>query len=336
MQNEQNMALPSPGASPLPFARSIGQIFLQRNAGMGVAILIAVFSVSPRLGCALLIGASTGNLVGHIFADLNSTASRSDLHGFNGALAALAAFTFIDNDSSSGAVAILAAIAASALSAAMTRALHVRNLPTYSGPAIIVTWAWLPFVPTIHSGGPAETDAWNVGAAGAFFNGPHVDAPALFISFTSHVVAGLAPIVFATGLLAGSIILVGLVLTRPAAAFWALIGSTLGLCLSAIAGAPEYAMVSGACGFNSALAAIATYRLGTGPAVAAMGLTCAFAWVGSMIGIPLLTAPFVVASWTVQVFVERRQLALLRKTLIHHESVSLALDASNDKAQEVR
>jgi urea transporter len=126
------------------FARSMGQIVLQRNAATGGILVLALLCFSPRLACALLIGALTGNVLAHIFDDHGSPTTRNDLHGFNGGLAALAAFTFIHDDSRASAVAILSAVLATGLSDRLTRALSRWNLPAYSSPAVLVTWAWLP------------------------------------------------------------------------------------------------------------------------------------------------------------------------------------------------
>ena len=79
------------------FARSIGQIVLQRNAATGGILILALLCFSPRLACALLIGTLTGNVLAHIFDDHGSPTTLNDLHGFNGGLAALAAFTFIQD-----------------------------------------------------------------------------------------------------------------------------------------------------------------------------------------------------------------------------------------------
>jgi urea transporter len=274
------------------FARSIGQIVLQRHAATGALLVAAVCSFSPRLACALLIGALTGNVIAYIVEDAGSPAMREDLYGFNGALAALAAFGFIRDDSQAGAVAIVSAMLATGLSFRLGRALEHWPLPAYSSPAVLVTWCWLPLFADAPSGAAA---AATVSTA----------APA---SWASAIVAGFSPIVFTTGFVAGALILVGLVAAQPArpvSAAWALTGSTLGVALHALAGTPAAVVLSGGCGFNATLTALATSKFGV-KGVLGGGVVCVLVErVAAALGIPALTAPFVLASWAVQAFVQR-------------------------------
>jgi urea transporter len=281
------------------FARSMGQIVLQRNAATGGTLVLALLCFSPRLACALLIGTLTGNVLAHIFDDHSSPATRNDLHGFNGGLAALAAFTFIHDDSRATAVAILAAVLATGLSDMLTRALSRWNLATYSSPAVLVTWAWLP----LFADQSVATAAARVTAAASADSGVRLIfsvAPAFLRPCFEGIVAGLAPIAFAAGPAAGALILVGLLVARPSRAAWALGGSALGLALWTVFGAFAGVLQSGAFGFNPALAALATCRFGAKAAIAAIVLTLLIELAASAGGIPALTAPFVLGAWFVQ------------------------------------
>jgi len=286
------------------FARSMGQIVLQRNAATGAILVLALLCFSPRLACALLVGTLTGNVLAHIFDDHSSQATRNDLHGFNGGLAALAAFTFIHDNSRASAVAILAAVLATGLSDVLTRALSRWNLPAYSSPAVLVTWAWLP----LFAGQSVATAAVSVAApagAGSALSLPFSVVPVFLRPCVEGIVAGLAPIAFATGPAAGALILIGLLVARPSRAAWALGGSALGLALYTFVGASAGVLQSGACGFNPALAALATCRFGVKAALSAIVLTLLIEFVASAVGIPAMTAPFVLASWVVQLLEQR-------------------------------
>jgi urea transporter len=57
---------------------------------------------------------------------------------------------------------------------------------------------------------------------------------------------------------------------------------------------------SGVCGFNPALAALATCRFGVKAAISAIVLTLLIELAAPAVGKPALTAPFVLASWVVQ------------------------------------
>jgi urea transporter len=281
------------------FARSMGQIVLQRNAATGGILVLALLCFSPRLACALLIGTLTGNVLAHIFDDHSSAATRNDLHGFNGGLAALAAFTFIHDDSRATAVAILAAVLATGLSDMLTRALSRWNLAAYSSPAVLVTWAWLPLFADQSFGTAAVSVAAAAGADSdvrLLFSA----APAFLRPCLEGSVAGLAPIAFAAGPAAGALVLAALLVARPSCAAWALGGSALGLALWSVFGTSAGVLQSGVCGFNPALAALSTCRFGAKAAIAAIVLTLPIELAASAVGIPALTAPFVLASWFVQ------------------------------------
>ncbi len=92
--------------------RSLGQIVLQPNAFTGACLLAAWLLAIPRLACAALMGAVAAN-VSAILIDARppepDDETRAGLHGFNGALAGLAAFNFIADNATAAAVAIFAA-----------------------------------------------------------------------------------------------------------------------------------------------------------------------------------------------------------------------------------
>ncbi|SAK47113.1 urea transporter [Caballeronia catudaia] len=269
------------------FARAIGQIVLQRHAATGALLFLAVLCASPRLACGLLIGTLTGNVISVIIEERDAPAFRDDLYGFNGALAALAAFTFIGDASQAAAVAIVAAMFATFLAARLTRVLSRYRLPIFSSPAIIVTWCWLPLF----------ADRGDTGAI------PQVAAG--LVPILQAAFAGLAPITFATGALAGALIAAGLFASRPSQAAWALAGSALGATLHALGGASDAVVLSGACGFNAALAALAAAPLGKRYAFVAIVAAVLIERSIDCAGIAALTAPFVLASWAVIVLARR-------------------------------
>jgi len=279
-----SIALHTDAASGEPlrsFARSLGQIVLQRNAATGALLFAGVLCASLRLACALVIGAIVGKVITLITEDADSPAFRDDLYAFNGALAALAAFTFIRDASQATAVAILSAMFATLLASPLTRVLSLRGLPMFSSPAIIVTWCWMPLL----------ADRGEVGALGP--------VPAGVAALTKAAFGGLAPIVFASGAIAGAFIAAGLFAARPARGAWALGGSAAGAALHALCGTSDAVVLSGACGFNAALAALATASLGARHAFIAIALAVAIERVADCLGVAALTAPFVLASWTV-------------------------------------
>jgi urea transporter len=283
------------GDHPLQsFARAIGQIVLQRHAATGALVLLAVACASPRLACGLLIGTLVGKVIAYIIEPEESLFFRDDLYGFNGALAALAAFAFIRDDSQAAAIAIVAAMGATFLAGKLAPRLARFGLPMFSAPAIIVTWCWLPLF----------ADRGDTGAI------PQVAAGLL--PMFEAAFAGLAPITFATGALAGVLIALGLAASRPSRAGWALFGSLLGALLHALGGASDVVVLSGACGFNAALAALAAAPLGRRHALVAIVLAVLVERAIDCLGIAALTAPFVLASWAVIAADRRMRIARLK------------------------
>ncbi len=258
--------------------RSFGQIVLQRDAATGACVLAAWLVSDARLACAALTGAIAAN-VGAVLRGYACADTRDGLHGFNGALAALAAFTFIADDATAMAVAILAATAAAWLLGPWERLLRSRGLGVYSSPCLLVTWAWLPLV---H---PASTRA---AASEAIAS----------LDPLRGLLAGIAQTSFACGALAGALILGGIALSSMRAACFALAGAALATSAQWLAGAGGASFDAGLLGFNGALVALAVADCGALAALAGVGVSVVLQQVAAFHGLPALTAPFVVATWT--------------------------------------
>ena len=278
--------------------RSFGQIVLQRDAATGACVLAAWLVSDARLACAALAGAIAAN-VGAVLRGYDSADTRDGLHGFNGALAGLAAFTFIADDATAMAVAILAATAAAWLHGPWSRLLRSRGLGVYSSPCLLVTWAWLPFM---H---PASTHA----AASETI-------PAL--DWLHAWLAGIGQTSFAGSAFAGALILGGIALSSWRAASFALAGAALATSAHWLAGADHGSFDAGLLGFNGALTALAVADCGAPAALAGVGVSVALQQLAAFYGVPVLTAPFVVATWTT-----RRLMRDTRRT-VHRERASRA------------
>jgi len=87
-------------------------------------------------------------------------------------------------------------------------------------------------------------------------------------------------------------------IANPYAAMWAVIGSAIGGGVALLADQAQAAWL-GLYGFNAALAALAFSRQGERPWMTFLAIVSAISVqkAASGLGLPLLTAPFVVASW---------------------------------------
>ncbi|AXF00396.1 urea transporter [Paraburkholderia hospita] len=257
--------------------RSFGQIVLQRNAATGACVLAAWLVSDARLACAALTGAIAAN-VGAVLRGYDPADTRDGLHGFNGALTGLAAFTFIADDATAMAVAILAATAAAWLLGPWTQLLRSCGLGFYSSPCLLVTWAWLPLVYLA----PAHVAA--------------SDAVSWFDPMRG-LLTGVAQTSFAGSALAGVLILGGIALSSMRSALFALAGAALATSAHWLIGADSASLAAGLLGFNGALTALALADCGELAALAGVGVSVAIQQAAIVSGLPAMTAPFVVATW---------------------------------------
>jgi urea transporter len=267
--------------------RSLGQIVLQSNALTGACLIAAWLVCDPRLACAALTGAVAAN-VGAVLAGHSEADTREGLHGFNGALAGLAAFTFIADDTTAAAVAILAGLATAWGFEPWSGWLRTRGLSVYSSPCLIVTWLWLPLIK----------------------RGVTPLAPA-HLATLSHVpdglLAGLAQTGFASGAIAGVLVLAGIAASSCRLAAWALAGASMASAAHLLLGASATSFDAGLLGFNGALTALALADTGWIAALGGIALAVVLQQTAGYYGLPVMTAPFVAAAWSAQPLARRRR-----------------------------
>jgi urea transporter len=316
------MSTDTPTAEPAALRtllRSLGQIVLQENAFTGACLLAAWLVCAPRLACAALIGAVAAN-IGAVLAGCDDADTRAGLHGFNGALAGLAAFVFIGDGCTAAAVAILAGSASAWLIAPLSRWLRPWGAGFYSSPCLLVTWLWLPFA-RHEAASAAATPAqsfWRLfpaglpGARGLFTTfSPHVACASsgglpLVARAAQGILAGLAQTGFASGPWAGLLVLGGIAAASRRHALLALAGAGLGSAVQVWLGASPAAFDAGLLGLNGALTALALAGRGRAAATGGILWSAALQQIAMRAGLPALTAPFVVATWSVVWLTRRR------------------------------
>ena len=262
--------------------RSLGQIVLQPNAFTGACLLGAWLLDDPRLACAALMGAVAAN-VSAVLAGYREDETRAGLHGFNGALAGLAAFSFIADNATATAVAILAGTATAWLLEPWSRLLRARGLGVFSSPCLIVSWLWLPF-------GAAGTQPASVAA-------PHASNA---LQWSAGLLAGFAQTGFASNALAGLLVLVGIAAASRRHALRALIGAGFASVAHLMLGATASSFDAGLLGFNGALTALALADCAVLTMLGGVAVSVMLQAAAAHFGWPVMTAPFVLASWSVQ------------------------------------
>jgi urea transporter len=268
--------------------RSLGQIVLQPNAVTGACVLAALFFCDVRLACAALTGAVAAN-VSAILAGYDERDTHLGLHGFNGALAALAAFTFVADNATATAVAILVATATAWLLEPWSRWLRNRGQGFYSSPCLIVTWIWLPSIRLAEKTPPLKAHA-----------------ALSFVTALDGAFAGLAQMTFAHGALSGLLVLAGIAASSRRYALWALVGTIVASGGYWLPGASSSSLEAGLLGFNGALTALAVADCGGVITLGAIALSVMLQQFAGYGGWPSMTAPFVIATWSAHWLARRR------------------------------
>lgn len=265
--------------------RSVGQIVLQANAFTGACLIAGWLLWDPRLACAALTGAVAAN-VSAVLAGYPDNDLRAGLHGFNGALAGLAAFSFIADTATATAIAILAATGTAWLLAPWTQWLRARGLGYFSSPCLFVTWLWLPLIANapIANAPPCAPAAPTFGVA----------------ELLGGMLAGLAQTGFASGVPAGALVLIGIAAASPRHALYALTGAALASGEHLLLGAPASSFDAGLLGFNGALTALALAEYGATWMLGGVTLSAIVQAGAAYLGLPALSAPFVAATWGAQ------------------------------------
>jgi urea transporter len=268
--------------------RSLGQIVLQPNACTGACVLVALLVSDLRLACAALTGAVAAN-VSAILSGCDEHDTRAGLHGFNGALAGLAAVTFIADNATAIPVAILAATATAWLLGPWSRWLGKRGLGVYSSPCLIVTWAWLPSIRfTASAAQPCANSAWSLAHA------------------LDGTLASFAQTTFATGTLPGLFVLAGIAAASRRHAWWAFVGAGIANVAQMLLGAPVSSLQAGTLGFNAALTALAVADCGALVILSAIAASVVLQQIAGYAGWPMMSAPFVAAAWSARWLTRRR------------------------------
>lgn len=254
---------------------------LQQSAVTGFLFMIGIGLNSPTM----LLGGIVATLSGLAAARLlryDPDSIHRGLYGFNAALVGIAVLFFMPIN----ALLVGWLICGGVLSTLIMHFMLMRlpAIPPFTAPFIISTW--LIFALANVLGITLSFPPFPPVAAGDFFS----------------VMRGVGQVMFQDYWLSGLVVVVGLFAHSRNAGVWAIIGSGSGMLIARSFGFSEELVLMGIYGFNASLVAIALSEhfgenvfpvfLGI---IACVLLLTGFEWVG----LPALTAPFVLASWLV-------------------------------------
>ena len=256
------------------------QIFLQRHPLFGLLCLLAILFTAP----ALLGGALLGGVAGLLTAQRRGYAKadrQAGLFSYNGVLLGLMLSLYFPWS----AMLPLVIIACGGLSAMLTqqwlkRARFSQCLPAYTAPFVVLSWVLLCFATPSTQAHLIEINTLNMLAA---------------------PLKGFGQVMFLGQPLAGAIIAAGLLMADRRAFCWALLASVAGMGWSLLHH-DFYTALLGLGGYNAVLVALAFSAQRQQPwlPLAGIAVTLLLTPVFAAIGLPTLTAPFILAGWLVR------------------------------------
>ncbi len=260
----------------LTFLRGVGQIVFQEDPVTGLCFLVGVALNSAFGAAAMLLGSVLGTVTAQVFG-FREGQIKAGLFGFNGALVGVGVVAFFGATPVSVAMIVVGAPA----SALVMRGMQRLPFPPYTAPFVVVTWVLC-----------AAGDAAGVPAAAPMV-GPTGGG------FAGAMFAGIGQIMFQESILSGAIFLAGIIWCARTAGAWACAGTAVGGGLWILLGCDPKGLGAGLAGYNAALVgvALASERPRWVLPLAGCAATVPFMLMFRAVGIPALTAPFVLASW---------------------------------------
>ncbi|MCQ4296921.1 urea transporter [Pseudomonas stutzeri] len=256
---------------------AFAQIFLQRHAGCGALVILALALANP----ALLAGALFGVLMAHagaVWLGYPAGDHEDGLYGYNPALLGALLVHLLGLTPVSLATIAAASLASCPLQAwLLNRLRHHGGLPGFTFPFVLIGFV------TLLATAPAP----------AFLASRlQPDASALFGAW----LLGIGQVVFIDDRLAAACLVTAVAVANWRDALWLLAGSALGLAIATLLGAP---WPDGLAGFNPALAALALAQWRSGWSLPVLGMLAAIAFwlILQGLGLPTLTLPFLLATW---------------------------------------
>jgi urea transporter len=288
-------------AVPVPVLiglRGVGQVFFQENALTGALFVLGIALSAPVMALGAIVGTAIGSALAWILK-YDKAEWNAGIYGFNPTLVGIATFFFF----LPGPVSIALMVVGCAVATVITRlARQYVPFPTYTAPFIVTTWV-IYFVGKAMNA-PTEADYPLLVANLAV--SPVVES-------TAH---GIGQVMFQASVWTGILFLVGIAVNDRQHAAWVLAAAIIGMVVASYH--VDAAMRSldperlierdqfenirlGLFGYNATLAAVALYlwRRSLIPPLLGILLSVPLTEAIPRLGLPALTAPFVLATWLV-------------------------------------
>jgi len=292
--------------------RGVGQVMFQNNPLTGLLFLVGIFVNSLKFGGAGLLGLAASTLAAHLLG-ADRALIRAGLFGFNGVLVGIGLAFFLEFDLLLAVYIALGAAVSTIVMMALINLLSPWEMPALTAPFVLTAWLLLFAVYQFDFLHPTELIA------------PAAPDPAASVQTELRELAtgtggltaanlahgffrGVGEVMFQDNLLTGVIFLVAIAVNSRISAAFAALGSAIGLLTALALGGDGFTAYHGLYGFNAVLCAIAigglffvlTWRSAIYALLAAAFSVIAFAAIAVLlapIGMPALTAPFVLTTW---------------------------------------
>jgi urea transporter len=293
--------------------RGVGQVMFQNNPITGLLFLVGFFINSYNYGLTALLGLVVATLAAYLLG-ADRTLIRNGLFGFNGVLTGIALSVFLQWDWQVAVYIILGAIVSTIVMMGLAKLFISWDMTPLTAPFVLTAWLLLfalyqfgQLHPTkligpmpVHPGAAIQTDLQEAGGGGAVGLTAANLANALF--------RGVGEVFLQDNLWTGVVFAIAILVNSRVGFGFALLGSALGGLTALVLGGDGVAIYHGLYGFNAVLTGIAlgdlflvlNWRSTIYALIGAIFSAIVFAAIAvalSPIGMPALTAPFVLTAW---------------------------------------
>ena len=287
--------------------RGIAQVMLQNNPLTGVLFLAAIawgaFAAgAPEILFGGLLALVTATLTA-MWLRVDAKALRDGLYGYNAVLVGLALPTFLQPTPMLWAYVLLGGAVSVVATLATANLIRTWHLSALTFPFVIVTWALLLAAFAFAGIGGEPPYAGEVETLD-----PALANPLDFGAFATGVYHSISQVFLKASLVSALLFVAGLAVSSVPAALFAIGGAMLAVISAHLLGAESDLVSAGLLGFSPVLTAITIGTVFYAPSVR-VALYASLATVFTVVvqaamnvafaplGVPALTAPFVLTAW---------------------------------------
>lgn len=265
------------------FFNSLSQIMLQENPFTGMLFLAGIFCGSLTMGLAAIVAIISSNLIAVLLKFPSSDITKG-LYGFSAVLTAVALILFFQ-----ASIVVWLFVVIGAVMAALIQHFFIsRNIPGYTFPFILVTWALLFLLPHFPQLAMPTIPPITTGKVANY----------------GTIIHGFGQVIFQGGIWAGILFITGMLIANRTATLFGIISAVISGVLAYGLGETTTAIYDGLLSYNAVLCAITfagRHRTNLIFAFIAVVLSTLLMIQMGKLHLPALTFPFVLASWLVLV-----------------------------------